>query len=120
QGSADVAVATNGYGAFVVHNKKTWVDARIRIGTSGTNQVGAPHTFTVTVEKDSGSGFGPAADVTVASSLAGVGNITGGSCTTTVTDANGQCTVTVNSTATGTATVNATATVTVAGAVGSP
>ena len=57
-GSANVAVATNGYGAFTVSNQKTWVDARISITPTDVNEVGAPHTFTVKVEKNPGTGFG--------------------------------------------------------------
>src|SRR5204863_68930 len=37
---------------------KRWVDANITIGPNGNNPVGAPHTFTVTVNKDNGSGGG--------------------------------------------------------------
>src|SRR6266571_4788225 len=41
---------------------KRFVDAFIRIGPSGANEVGEPHTFTVTVMQDDGSdaGFVPA------------------------------------------------------------
>src|SRR5262249_17326503 len=94
-GSAAVHVATNGHGAFNISNQKTWVDAQITIGTSGTNQVGTAHTFAVTVNKDSGSGFGPASGVTVSSSISALAGaaITGGTCTTTTTDASGQCTI---------------------------
>src|SRR5262249_42735995 len=46
---------------------------------------------------------------TVTGSLSGVGSITGGTCTTGTTDANGQCTLIVNSAVTGTATVSASA-----------
>ena len=35
---------------------KTWVDARIAIAPNATNEVGQPHTFTVTLEKDTGDG----------------------------------------------------------------
>ena len=120
---ADVAVATNGYGANTVSNTKTWVDARISIATAGTNKLGDPHTFTVTVEKNSGAGWVPAANVTVTSSEVGVGAITGGTCQadgSTKTNASGQCTIIVDSDVlTGTSTVHASATVNVAGVSGS-
>jgi uncharacterized repeat protein (TIGR01451 family) len=53
--------------------------------------------------------------VTVTATSTGAGSITGGTCTTTVTDANGQCTVIVNSASTGATTIHATTTFTVAG-----
>ena len=108
-----IPVATDGTGNNSGPATKTWVDARITIGTSGTNQVGTAHTFTVTVQQDlgDGAGFVAASGVTVTPSISGLvgATITGGTCTTTTTDLSGQCTVIVNSTATGTATVNATA-----------
>ncbi len=115
--SVDIDVATDGYGAHDISNVKTWVDAQITIASSATNKVGEAHTFTVTVEKDlgDGSGFVAAAGETVATSLeaGSVGSISGGTCTTTVTDGSGQCTVIVDSDDTGTATVNASTTVTI-------
>lgn len=122
-GSATVNVATNGSGAGpTISNTKTWVDARISIGTAGTNQLGDAHTFTVTVQKNSGSGFVAAQGVNVLASETGVGAITGGTCDNSGgdTDASGQCTIVVDSdTLTGTSTVQASATVTVAGTAGS-
>src|SRR2546427_266082 len=73
---------------------KTWVDARITVSGSSTNGVGSPHTFTVTVEKNLGTGGGwvAAASETVTSSLTGPGSITSGTCTGTgMTDSFGQC-----------------------------
>ena len=52
---------TNGTGANSGTASKVWVNARISIAPNATNEIGQPHTFTVTLEKDSGSGFGPAA-----------------------------------------------------------
>ena len=100
---------------------KTYVDARITIATSGTNVVGAEHTFTVTIEKNNGSGWVPAQGVNVLASETGVGTLSGGTCDNTGgdTNASGQCTIEVTSNTTGNSTVNATATVSVAGAVGS-
>ena len=43
---------TDGVGANSGPAVKTWVNARISIAPNATNEVGAPHTFTVTLEKD--------------------------------------------------------------------
>ena len=40
---------------------KNWVGAKIAITPDATNEVGQPHTFTVTLSKDTGSGFVAAA-----------------------------------------------------------
>ncbi|HLO35765.1 MAG TPA: hypothetical protein VK194_06775, partial [Candidatus Deferrimicrobium sp.] len=82
-------------------------DARISVTPNGLNEVNTAHTFTVTVEKKTGATFVPAVGATVTSSLAAgsTGSITGGTCTTTVTNASGQCTVIVNSSTAGTATL---------------
>ena len=72
----------------------------------------------MTVEEDSGTGsFVAAAGETVNASLVAgsVGSISGGTCTTTTTNASGQCTVIVNSAVTGTADVHATSNVAVGG-----
>src|SRR5438477_401614 len=55
-----------------------------RVSGSSTNAVGAPHTFTVTVEKNlgTGGGFVAAAGETVTSSLTGPGTISAGLCLT--------------------------------------
>ena len=106
---------------------KTFVNARISIATAGTNVLGAAHTFTVTVEKNNGSGWVAAPNINVLAASTGVGAITGGTCDNTGvngtsgdTNASGQCTIIVDSDInTGTATVNASATVPVAGTVGS-
>src|SRR5262249_10407286 len=53
---------TNGVGANSNPSVKTWVNARISIAPNATNPVGASHTFTVTLQKDLGTGvFVPAA-----------------------------------------------------------
>jgi len=92
---------------------KRYVTARISITQSATNVVNDPHTFTVKVEKDDGTGWSNASGVAVTPSLVagGVGSITGGTCTTGNTNASGECTVIVNSFAPGQTTVNASATV---------
>ena len=83
--------------------EKTWIDYRIDVAPrEATNQVGDPHTFTVTLEVDRGSGFGPADGEQVQISTSGVGSVVGidpagpdgSSCTT---DGDGRCQVTVNS-----------------------
>jgi len=97
--------------------EKIYVDARISIAESGTNGITEPHTFTVKVEKNDGSGWVAAADETVTASETGVGDITGGTCdgVDADTDINGQCTIIVNSATAGSSTVNAAATVNVLG-----
>jgi hypothetical protein len=90
------------------------VDARISIKESDKNGITEPHTFTVKVEKNDGSGWVAASGVKVAVTETGVGDITGETCSAG-TDLNGQCTVTVNSNVAGSSTVNASATVNVAG-----
>lgn len=94
--------------------------ARISIEASGTNLVGAEHTFTVTVERTDGSGWTPAVGITVNPSEVGVGDITGGTCDGSApgTDDLGQCTIIVNSSVAAMSTVDATATVAVDGVVG--
>lgn len=94
---------------------KKWVDARISIGTNGTNRVGQPHTFTVTVTRDDSAAgaFVGVQGITVTGAITQSGGSTatfvGGS--TCVTGTAGTCDLTVTSPTTGTATVNASATV---------
>ncbi|MGL4650992.1 MAG: prealbumin-like fold domain-containing protein, partial [Caldilineaceae bacterium] len=83
---------------------------------TATNAVNDPHTFTVTVKTTDGSGpLQPAAGVAITETLSGVGNITGGTCTTGNTNALGQCTIIVNSLVAGQTEVGAKANVTVLG-----
>ena len=49
---------TNGTGGNSGPATKTWVNAKISITPDATNQVGQPHTFTVTLMKDTGDGHG--------------------------------------------------------------
>jgi hypothetical protein len=111
-----------GYGTAAAQNAALGVDARISIAASGTGQVGTSRTFTVTVEKNDGSGWAPADGVAVNGMLTSgsVGAITGGTCDGTEpdTDGSGHCTIIVSSGATGLSTVDATATVSVEGVVG--
>lgn len=111
-----IDVATNGYGTSVVQNLATWVDARITIGTSGTNPVDTAHTFTVFLEKNDGTGWADANAVTINSTASGIGAITGGTCGPTgATGAGGTCTIIVNSSSAGSSTVDASGTVSVGG-----
>src|SRR5262249_2564777 len=96
--------------------------ARISITPSATNAVGQPHTFTVLLEKNTGSGFVPAAgehvDVTLTDSNGAVHTAPTGTCTTAGanTNAAGQCTITFTSNTPGRVTGHATATLTINGA----
>ena len=81
---------------------KTWVNATISITPSATNEVNAPHTFTTTVMKDTGTGTlvpaaGETVDVTLTSSN-GACPVPPGPFTGT-TDAAGQFAVTFTSAA---------------------
>ena len=79
------------------------VNASIAIAPSMTNEVGKPHTFTVTVKKDTGSGLAPAAgehvDVTLTDSNGAAHTAPTGTCTNAGpnTDSSGQCTITFSS-----------------------
>src|SRR5262249_25678693 len=102
------------------------VDARISIAPNGTNEVGATHTFTVTVQQDDGlpagapggdavTGFGPAAGASVTTSLTNSNGATatfnGGTCAPNgTTNAAGQCTASITSPTAGLTTANASAT----------
>src|SRR5579862_212079 len=101
---------------------KTFVDAEIQIQPlSSTNVVNDMHTFTVTVLQNlgDGQGFVPYPDAQVLPTLAfsngATSQLAGGTCTNQLTDVNGQCTITVNSTTGGQVTIHATTTVSVAG-----
>lgn len=56
---------------FVVHPIQARSEARVTITPDGTNEVGQPHAFTVTVQQDSGSGFVPASGANVTVVLTG-------------------------------------------------
>ena len=96
------------------------VDARLTISPSATNEVGDPHTFTVTVSDDPGTGTfapfqGATAHVTLTDSNGSAHAAAAGTCVTGTTDANGQCTIVVNSTAPGQVGVHVGTTITVNG-----
>ena len=100
---------------------KVWIGARISIAPSATNPVGQSHTFTVTLETDTGAGFAPAAgqhvDVTLTDSSGASHTAPTGSCTGAGanTDAAGQCTITFTSNSAGQVTGHATATLNLGG-----
>jgi uncharacterized repeat protein (TIGR01451 family) len=104
---------------------KTWVGgvarAKIAIGPSAVNEVGRPHTFRVTLSKDTGGGYQPAAnehvEVTLANAEGAEHTTASGSCTKpgANTDASGQCTISFTSPSAGTVTGHATATLSVGG-----
>ena len=56
-GGVSLTRHTNGTGANSGPAVKTWVNARISIAPNATNEVGQPHTFTVTLQKDTGTGI---------------------------------------------------------------
>jgi len=90
---------------------KTFVDARISISPDDVNEVGQTHTFTVTVEKDdgSGSGFQPASGEDVDFSLTdsnGASHLLDAATSTcddpgANTDGSGQCTIVFTSNSAG-------------------
>ncbi len=111
---------TDGSGANSAASTTTWVDARMSIAANGTHEINQAHTFTVTVEKDTGNGagFGPAASEVLSYSVGATnGAVTSNSstCTSPGTDAGGQCTITVNSSHAGQANVGAQENISVAG-----
>lgn len=104
-------------------------DARVKIEQSATNRVGTAHTFVVDVEQQLGGGFIAAPTGNVDVTLTGSDGIAAGDITILASqstcddgqpngnnlDANGQCTLTVNSTETGKITAIASVTVDVGG-----
>lgn len=91
---------------------KTWYRYRAWIDADSTNLAGDPegdHDFTVTVEQDSGDGWGPVPNdttVTVTSpDGSNDGSLDDASCTTTTTDDVSTCTIGVSSLAPGSRTV---------------
>jgi uncharacterized repeat protein (TIGR01451 family) len=109
-----VPVAAEG-GSLVA--TKTWITYRVTVSPeAAVNDAGDPHVFTAVLERDSGSGFAPAAGETLAISASGTGAITAiatgsvssptaGTCTTS---AAGSCQITVNSQTAGSLTITAT------------
>ena len=96
---------------------KTYVDAYITIEADATNEVGDPHTFTVTVYENDGSSptyTRAAGEMVSVSGVGSVGTISGGTCMSP-TDTNGQCTVLVDSALPGMFAVAASSNVSVGG-----
>jgi uncharacterized repeat protein (TIGR01451 family) len=101
---------------------KVWASAKIEIGPSATNEIGQPHTFTVTLSKDTGTNAfvaaaGEHADFTLTDSNGATHGAPTGTCTNAGanTNANGQCTITFTSNSPGTVTAHATSTLIVSG-----
>ncbi|NOZ71055.1 MAG: hypothetical protein GXP38_03950 [Chloroflexi bacterium] len=96
--------------------EKQWVDASISITPQqATNAVGDPHTFTITVMADDGSGPSPVAGVKPSVDISPTPDNKTDNCATIGTDSNGQCTVIINNTTAASFTANASVTVTVGG-----
>jgi hypothetical protein len=88
---------------------KTWNNFRVTVTPpTATNTVGEPHTFTVLVEKDTGSGFAPLPNAPVALSSAGTAVVNPPIPSSCTTDANGECRITTTSNAPGSLTLTAT------------
>ena len=100
---------------------KVWASAKIEIAPDATNEVGQSHTFTVTLSKDNGAGFVPAAgehvDFTLTDSNGAAHTAATGTCTNAGpnTDAAGQCTIIFSSPTAGKVTGHASATLTIGG-----
>jgi hypothetical protein len=118
-GDATITVETDGVSPNSDDLFKRWVDARISIDPDDVNRVGENHTFTVTVEADSGSGSFAAVDVAaVTVGLAGDADSVVNNCANGTGDAGdvpaeavGTCTVTFTSDTPGTVTGSASASV---------
>jgi hypothetical protein len=98
--------------------QKQWVNAAIVIAPNATNEVGQPHTFTVTVLADTGAGLQPVGagvpcNVTL-TGASGASPVPAGPFNLT-TNAAGQCSVTFTSATAGTVTGTASSTVTING-----
>ena len=122
-GSAAFTVETDGIAPNSGDAVKTFVKAKIEITPDATNEVGKPHTFTVTLQKDAGNGqgfvaaAGRARDVTLTDSNGATHSAPTGSCTTAGanTNASGQCTITFTSNTAGKVTGHASSTLSVVG-----
>ena len=75
----------------------TVVDGNITIASSAVNEVTHAHTFTVTVNGDSGAGLQPVAGVFPTVTFAPAPGSVTDNCALTGTNAAGQCTVIINS-----------------------
>jgi uncharacterized repeat protein (TIGR01451 family) len=124
-GGLSLSRQTNGLAGNSDDAVKTWVDAYITIAADDTNEVGDPHTFTVTVYEDDGSGAGFVAaagehvDFTLTDSngAASVLNSASSTCDDAGanTDASGQCTIVFTSNSAGEVTGHASSNISVGG-----
>src|SRR5439155_1662952 len=101
---------------------KTFVDANITIAPDATNEVGRPHTFTVTVKRNTGNGSGLVAvpdgtkpTVTLTNSSGAAFSLVSDTCAASGT-VGGQCTVTFTSPSAGKVTGHASVTLVIGGA----
>jgi hypothetical protein len=118
---------TNGLSGNSGDAVKRYVDARVTIAPDATNPVGAPHTFTVTVQQDDGlsaaqggdgvTGFTATAGATVTLTLTNIGGAvaTPAGPFNGVTNASGQFSVTFTSATAGQVIGNATTSLIVGG-----
>jgi hypothetical protein len=124
-GGVSISVNTDGVAPNSPDAIKTYVDAKITISPDATNRVGDPHTFTVTLSKDTGDGNGFVAaagehvDFTLTDS-GGASSVLDAVASTcddagANTDASGQCTIVFTSNSAGTVTGHATSTLSVGG-----
>jgi hypothetical protein len=113
----DPATATtSGTGGSGPATKK-FVDAAISIAASATNEVGHPHTFTVTLTAVPGNtGLSPSGFSLTSTNVSPTPGTTGGTCPTLAGSGNTRtCTLIINNPTAGTFTANATGTVTIDG-----
>jgi len=113
----------DGYANDSADAQKQWVGAKIAIAPDATNEVGQPHTFTVTVSRDTGGGYvaSPPVHVTVTltDSNGAANNVNAAASTCddagNNTDVNGKCTIVFTSPSPGKVTGHASANVPVDG-----
>ncbi len=106
-------VSTSGAEGFYRDAAKTWTDLRIKIEPlTATNPVNAPHTFTVTVQStEDGINWSGVAGAAPDISYIGTAPGTGPLACAAVTDTEGECAFTINSSVVGVFTVQARVTV---------
>lgn len=115
--STDANVAPKGPGGTGPATK-TYVDARIKVGPNGLNEVNDHHTVTGTLETKDGNGpWTPAPNGTTIefARVSGPGGFVGGDDDCTTSGGTGSCTVQITSADVGSTVVSATGTITVHG-----
>jgi hypothetical protein len=113
--STDANVAPHGPGGSGPATK-TYVDARIKVGPNGLNEVNDDHTVTATVETKDGNGpwtLAPAGTTVDFAKAAGPGSFVNGDAQCDTVGATGSCSVAITSPDVGSTVVSATATVSV-------